>query len=108
MITVLHSDSPYLVVERKHLKEILREQDSRKAVWSISTPRFARHSWQRGLAPAGQFLRQGDIVTIQVRLIRVSDQRVLTQVTWTDRYDKVLSAPGCPQSAATGKPRANR
>lgn len=41
----------------------------------------------------GSFARHGDALTVQVRLIRVSDQQILTQVTWTDEFKKVLSAP---------------
>ena len=41
----------------------------------------------------GSFARQGEELSIQIRLIRVTDQRILAQATWTDRYAKVLSAP---------------
>ena len=94
MISVLQSDSPYLVIERRHLREILQEHGLAQSglVDLDSAVRRARLT-KAQLLLLGSFARQGDIVTVQVRLVRVADQRILAQVTWSDQYTKVLTAP---------------
>ena len=94
LIDTMNSTNHYLVVERKHLKAMLREHDL-AASGPVDTGTAVR---QARLAKAdlliqGSFARQGDDLIVQLRMIRVSDQKVLGQATWTDRYDKVLSAP---------------
>jgi len=94
LIDTMNSTNHYLVVERKHLKAMLREHDL-AASGPVDTGTAVR---QARLAKAdlliqGSFARQGDDLIVQLRMIRVSDQKVLGQTTWTDRYDKVLAAP---------------
>jgi hypothetical protein len=94
MIETMSSISPYLVIERRHLREILEEQrlaatglvDADRAVRSA---RLARAE----LFLHGSFAREGDQVTIQVRLIRVSDQRALALTAWVGGDADILSAP---------------
>jgi TolB-like protein len=94
MINTMHSLSPYLVIERKHLKEILREHGlTRSGLVDTETAVRQAQVAKAQLLLQGSFARQGDELTIQVRLIRVSDQRIVTQATWTDRYSQVLAAP---------------
>jgi TolB-like protein len=94
MINVLHSDSRYLVIERRHLREILREHGLvQSGLLDIDTAvRQAQLSKAQFLL-LGSFARQADVVTVQVRLVRVSDQTIVAQVTWIDQYSKILSAP---------------
>jgi len=104
MINTMHSLSPYLVIERKHLKEILREHGlARTGLVDTETAVRQAQLAKAQLLLQGSFARQGDELTIQVRLIRVSDQRIVTQATWTGRYSQVLSAP----RALSEKPQAN-
>jgi tetratricopeptide (TPR) repeat protein len=94
MINTMHSLSPYLVIERKHLKDILREHGlAQSGLVDIGTAVRQAQLAKAQLLLQGSFARQGDELTIQVRLIRVSDQRIVTQATWIDRYSKVLFAP---------------
>jgi TolB-like protein len=94
MISVLQSDSPYLVIDRKHLREILQEHGlAQSGLVDDDTAVRQAHLTKAQLLLLGSFARQGDIVTIQVRLVRVADQHILAQVTWSDQYAKVLAAP---------------
>jgi TolB-like protein len=94
MIGTMASVSPYLVIERTHLREMLAEQGlASSGLLDVETA--VRGA---GLARAqsilqGSFARHGDRLTIQARLVRVTDQRVVAQATWTGRYTDVLSAP---------------
>jgi TolB-like protein len=94
MIGALGSTSPYLVVERRHLKEILQEH--RLSASGFVDPATAVTA--AGLARAqlllqGSFAREDDRLAIQVRLIRVSDQQILAETTWRGEYSDVLAAP---------------
>ncbi|MGH9383618.1 MAG: CsgG/HfaB family protein [Vicinamibacterales bacterium] len=94
MISTMSSVSPYLVIERKHLREILTEHGlAGSGLVDASTAVRRAQLAGAQLLLQGSFSRQVDQLTIQVRLIRVSDQQVLTQATWADRHSDVLSAP---------------
>jgi TolB-like protein len=94
MISTMHSLSPYLVIERRHLKEILQEHGlTSSGLVDVDTAVRQARLAKAELLLQGSFTRQGEELTIQVRLIRVTDQRILAQATWTDRYGDVLSAP---------------
>ncbi|MCI0407846.1 MAG: CsgG/HfaB family protein, partial [Acidobacteria bacterium] len=94
MIGTMNRLSPYQVVEREHLRDILREHGlAASGLVDLNTAirqaRFAKAQ----LLLLGSFAREQDRLTIQVRLIRISDQQILAQVVWTDRDVNVLAAP---------------
>jgi hypothetical protein len=94
MIGTMHSASPYLVVERRHLKQILDEHGlAQKGLLDIQTAVRGASLAKAQLLLQGSFGWKGDDLSIQVRLIRVSDQQVLAQGAWTGRYNDVLVAP---------------
>ena len=94
MIGVLQSDGAYLVIERKRLREILQEHGlAQSGLVDIDSAVRRAQLTKAQLLLLGSFARQGDILTVQVRLVRVADQRILTQVAWSDQYTKVLAAP---------------
>ena len=94
IIGTMNGLGPYQVIERQYLKEILREHGlaAHGLVDSDTAIRQARLA-KAQLLLLGSFRRQGDRLTIQVRLIRISDQQIFARVTWTDPHAKVLSAP---------------
>jgi tetratricopeptide (TPR) repeat protein len=94
MIGTMASASPYLVVERRHLREMLAEQGlAMSGLVDIKTAVRGARIASAQLLVQGSFARHGDLLTIQVRLIRVTDQRIVAEATWTGRHDEVLSAP---------------
>jgi hypothetical protein len=94
MIGTMHSASPYLVVERRHLKQILDEHGlAQKGLLDFQTAVRGANLAKAQLLLQGSFGWKGNDLSIQVRLIRVSDQQVLAQATWTGRYSDVLAAP---------------
>ena len=94
MINTMNSLSPYLVMERKHLREILREHGlAVSGLVDIDTAVRQAQLAKADLLLLGSFARQGDQLTVQARLVRVSDQQILAQATWTDLYSRVLAAP---------------
>ena len=94
MIGTMTSVSPYLVIERRHLRDILQEQRlAASGLVDVATAVRVSRLARAQLLLQGSFVRQGDQLTIQVRLIRVSDQQVLTQTTWSDRYSDVFRSP---------------
>ncbi|MFQ5656097.1 MAG: FlgO family outer membrane protein [Candidatus Methylomirabilales bacterium] len=94
MISTMNRISPYQVIERAHLREILQEHGlvASGLVDMDTAIRQARLA-KAQLLLLGSFARQRDRVVIQARLIRVSDQRILAQATWRNRHANVLSAP---------------
>ena len=94
IIGTMNGLGPYQVIERQYLKEILREHGlaTTGLVDSDTAIRQARLA-KAQLLLLGSFARQGDRLTIQVRLMRISGQQILARVTWRDPYAKVLSAP---------------
>ena len=94
IIGAMNGLGPYQVIERQYLKEILREHGlaAHGLVDRDTAIRQARLA-KAQLLLLGGFAGQGDRLTIQVRLIRISDQQILARVTWTDPYTNVLSAP---------------
>ncbi len=94
MIRTMDSLSPYLVIERKHLREILREHGlAGSGIVDVTTAVRQAQLVKAELLLLGSFALEGDQLTIQVRLVRVSDERVLTQITWKDHASRVLAAP---------------
>jgi len=94
MIGTMGSLSPYLVIERRHLNAILREHGlTASGFVDVGTAVRRAQLVKAQLLLQGSFARHGDHLTIQVRLIRVSDQQVLSQTTWAGRYSDFLSAP---------------
>ncbi len=94
MISTMNRLSPFWVVERRHLKDLLREHGlSRSGLVDRDTAIRQARLVKAQLLLQGSFARQGDRLTIQVRLIRISDQQMFKQANWTDSYAKVLSAP---------------
>ena len=94
MIAAMHSASPYLVIERKHLSEILKEHGlATSGLVDVDTAVKRARLVKADLLLLGSFARQAEQLTIQVRLIRVADQQIVAEVNWSDRYNRVPSAP---------------
>ena len=94
MISTMNRLSPYQVVEREHLKDILREHGlAVSGLVDIGTAIRQARLAKAELLLLGSFARQQDRLTIQVRLIRIADQQILAQAVWADRHVNVLTAP---------------
>jgi len=94
MIGAMNRLSPYRVIEREHLREILREHGlAASGVVDMDTAIRQARIAKAELLLLGSFARQDDQLAIQVRFIRIADQRVLAQAVWTDRRANVLAAP---------------
>ena len=94
IIGAMNGLGPYQVIERQYLKEILREHGlAAHGLMDRDTAIRQARLAKAQLLLLGSFAGQGDRLTIQVRLIRISDQQILARVTWTDPYTNVLSAP---------------
>jgi TolB-like protein len=94
MIGTMGAISPYLVIERRHLREILQEQRlAASGLVDVDTAIQGARLARAQVLLQGSFVQRGDRLTIQVRLIRVSDQHVLARTTWSGAYGDVLSAP---------------
>jgi len=94
MIGTMNRLSPYRVIEREHLREILREHGlAVSGLVDMDTAIRQARIAKAELLLLGSFARQDDQLTIQVRVIRIADQRILAQAVWTDGYANVLAAP---------------
>ncbi len=94
MISTMNRLSPYWVIERRHLKHLLLEHGlATSGVVDMDTAVRQARLVKAQLVLQGSFTRQGDRLTIRVRLIRISDQKILKQATWTHPYTQVLPAP---------------
>lgn len=94
MISTLNRIGPYQVIERRYLRDLLREHGlARTGLVDTDTAIRQARLAKAQLLLQGSFARLGDRLTVQVRLIRTSDQRILAQSTWTGPYAQVLSAP---------------
>ena len=94
MIGTMNRLSPYQVVEREHLRDILREHGlAASGLVDMDTAIRQARVAKAQLLLLGSFARQQDRLTIQVRLIRIADQQILAQVVWTDQHVNVLAAP---------------
>ena len=94
MISTMNRLSPYQVVEREHLRDILREHGlAASGLMDMDTAFRQARLAKAQLLLMGSFARQQDRLTIQVRVIRIADQQILAQAVWTDRHPNVLAAP---------------
>jgi TolB-like protein len=94
MIGTLNRLTQYRVVERKYLREILREHGlATSGLVDMSTAVRGARLARAQLLLLGNFVRQEDRLTVRVRLIRLADQQVLALAVWTDRPSRVLGAP---------------
>ena len=94
MISTMNRLSPYQVVEREHLRDILREHGlAASGLVDMDTAIRQARLAKAQLLLLGSFARQQDRVTIQVRVIRIADQQMLAQAIWNDRHTNVLAAP---------------
>lgn len=96
MISSMNRLSPFQVIERAHLRDLLREHGlatsgllDTDTDTAIQQARLAKAQ----LLLLGSFARQQDQLTIQVRLLRISDQQILAQSAWIGRHTNVLGAP---------------
>ncbi len=94
MIGTMNRLGPYQVVERRRLRDILKEHGL-AASGLVDVQTAVR---QGGLAKAqllllGSFARQEDRLSVQVHLIRIADQQILARAVWADRHTAVLAAP---------------
>src|SRR3990172_4785795 len=93
MISTMNRISPYQVIEREHLRDILREHGlAASGLVDMDTAIRQARLAKAQLLLLGSFARQQDRLTIQVRLIRIADQQILAQAIWTDRHVNVLAA----------------
>jgi TolB-like protein len=94
MIGTMNRTGPYRVVERQYLREILREHGlAAGGLVDLDTAVRQARLARAELLLLGSFARQQDRLTIQVRLLRVTDQEILAQAVWTDQPGNVLAAP---------------
>jgi tetratricopeptide (TPR) repeat protein len=93
MIRTLGQTGSYLVLERRHLQELLREHDL--GVVGITDEEAVRRARlaRADLLLLGSFARTGRELTVQTRLLRLSDQSVLSRARWSGDPDVVLQAP---------------
>jgi TolB-like protein len=74
MIANLSSLSPYLVIERRHLRDILREHGlAASGLVDVGTAVQRARLAKAQVLLLGSFARQGDLLAIQARLIRVGE-----------------------------------
>ena len=94
MIRTMNRVSLFQVIEREHLKDILREHGLAEngLVDGDTAIRLARLA-KAQLLLQGSFSGGAGQLTIQIRLIRISDQRILAQSVWTGGYREILSTP---------------
>ena len=94
MITTLDRVSPFVLVERERLRELLAEH--RLSATGLVDPettveggRLARAQ----LVLLGNYRVDGTNLVVQARVLRVTDQRVLAVATWEGPTDRLLKAP---------------
>jgi TolB-like protein len=93
MIRTLGRSGSHRVLERRRLREILREHAlEAQGITEGEAVRRARLA-RADLVLLGSFARSGDELGVQARLIRLSDQRVVAAARWTGSPDRVLEAP---------------
>lgn len=94
MIGTMNRIGPYQVIERQHLRDILREHGlAASGLVDIDTALRQARLAKAELLLLGSFARQRDRLSIQVRLLRIADQQILAQAIWTDQHVNVLAAP---------------
>ncbi len=94
MITTMNRIGPYQVIERQHLRDILREHGlAASGLVDMDTALRQARLAKAELLLLGSFARQQDRLTVQVRLMRIADQQILAQAIWTDQHVNVLAAP---------------
>ncbi len=94
MITTMNRLGPYRVLNRQRLKEILAEHQLLMGGFADMDTAFRQARLAKAqLLLVGNFALQGDAFTVQVRLLRTTDQRVLSMATWTGSRADVLAAP---------------
>ena len=94
MIGTMNRIGAYRVVERQHLRDILREHGlATSGLVDMDTAIRQARLAKAELLLLGSFARQQDQLIVQVRLVRVTDQQILAQAVWTDRHTNVLAAP---------------
>lgn len=94
MITLMSRVSPYQIIEREHLREILKEHGlARTGLIDTGAAIEQARLVKAQLLLLGNFAIQEEKLTIQVRLVRISDQEALSMATWEGAPSEVLSAP---------------
>ena len=94
MITAMNRLGPYEVVERERLQQLLREHDLITAgVVEIDAGMKQARLAKAELLLMGNFIKKGEQITIQVRVLRLSDQDILAMATWEGNPSDVLAAP---------------
>jgi tetratricopeptide (TPR) repeat protein len=94
MISTMNGIGPYQVIERQHLRDILREQGlAASGLVDMTTALRQARLAKAELLLLGSFARQQDRLTVQVRLMRIADQQIVAQAIWTDQHVNVLAAP---------------
>ncbi len=94
MISTMSRIGPYRIIERGHLREILREHGLSKSGLFDEEAAF-----NQGRLAKAQFLllghfaiQQGNVI-VAVRLIRISNTELISSAKWEGKPDKVLAAP---------------
>lgn len=94
MIATMNRLGPFQVIERAHLRDILHEHGlAASGLVDTSTAVRQARLARAHLLLLGSFARQGERLTLQVRLMRLQDQQIVAQATWTAPYTEVLTAP---------------
>ncbi len=94
MTTTINRASSYQLIDREHLKEILREEGlvSSGLVDETTAIRQA-HLAKAQLLLLGNFATTGQNTIIQVRLVRLTDLKILSTATSEVKRSDVLLAP---------------
>jgi TolB-like protein len=94
MITTMNRLSRFQIVDRRHLVELLREHGlANGGLLDLDAGVDRARLAGAELLLLGNFVHQGDIATVQVRLIRVADQQPLAMATWSGDPGAILRSP---------------
>ena len=94
MITVMSRAGAYEVVDRAHLVATLREHGLLETGLVDEASALKQAQLVKAqLLLMGQFVRKDKEVSIQIRLLSLSDQQLVAMAEWHGPYDRILTAP---------------
>ena len=83
MITTMSRAGRYQIIDRKHLQEVLREHKLAQGGFLNTEEAINRAQIAgAGMLLLGNFARQDSSITIQVRLLHLSNQKVMSAAKW--------------------------
>jgi len=94
MITTMNRMSPYRVLNREHLREILQEHRLRSSgLTNLESALQQAQIVKAELLLMGSFAVKKERLIVQVRLLQISDQKVVAIASWEGDALKVMDAP---------------